>query len=228
MVRDKVRIRFRKLGDLRLISHHDLMRCFERMLRRADLPYHATQGFNPKPRLVFALPLSLGIVGLDEVADLELDIELPEEEILARLSMQAPPGLEILSVCRIPRQSPSRAEAAHYRLAIPADRAPDAAAAAKALIDSENCWIERSRPQPRRLDIRQYVGELQVTPAALEMRLLVTPGGTVRPQEILEQLRLDDLLEAGAVLERTELELAESPPAQEPAIAEPVLEPTEP
>ena len=38
--RDKVRIRFRKSGDLRLLSHHDLMRTFERMLRRAALPFH--------------------------------------------------------------------------------------------------------------------------------------------------------------------------------------------
>ena len=55
MVCAKVRIRFRKGGDLRLVSHHDLMRVFERMLRRADLPFHSTSGFNPKPRLVFAL-----------------------------------------------------------------------------------------------------------------------------------------------------------------------------
>ena len=73
MVRDKVRIRFRKCGTLRLVSHHDLMRCFERMLRRAALPYHSTEGFNPKPRLIFALSLGLGIIGCQEVAELELD-----------------------------------------------------------------------------------------------------------------------------------------------------------
>ena len=51
-VRDKIRIRFRKGGDLRLLSHHDLMRSFERMLRRAALPLRNSQGFHPKPRLV--------------------------------------------------------------------------------------------------------------------------------------------------------------------------------
>ena len=53
------------------MSHHDLMRCFERMLRRAALPFHSTAGFNPKPRLVFALSLALGIVGCEEVVELE-------------------------------------------------------------------------------------------------------------------------------------------------------------
>ena len=63
VARDKVRIRFRKDGSLRLLSHHDLLRTFERMLRRANLPYHRTQGFHPHPRLVFALSLPLGVIG---------------------------------------------------------------------------------------------------------------------------------------------------------------------
>src|SRR5262249_33981034 len=92
MVRDKVRIRFRKGGDLRLVSHHDLMRCFERMLRRAQIPFHSSEGFNPKPRTVFALSLALGIVGCEEVVELELDAEAPPDEIQQRLTRQAPPG----------------------------------------------------------------------------------------------------------------------------------------
>ncbi len=46
----KVRLRFAKCGDLRLISHRDIMRCLERMLRRAGIPIAFTQGFNPGPR----------------------------------------------------------------------------------------------------------------------------------------------------------------------------------
>src|SRR5712692_169632 len=98
MVRVKVRIRFRKTGDLRLISHHDLMRCFERMLRRAGLPFHSTQGFNPRPRLVFALSLPLGVVGCEEVAELELTEPVSADAVHDRLTQQAPAGLVILSV----------------------------------------------------------------------------------------------------------------------------------
>src|SRR5260370_14464508 len=101
--RDKVRIRFRKGGDLRLVSHHDLMHCFERMFRRAALPFHATEGFNPKPRMAFALSLALGIVGSEEVLEVELDEPLSPEDVKQRLARQAPPGLTILSVQRIDR-----------------------------------------------------------------------------------------------------------------------------
>src|SRR5436309_9884565 len=118
-VHDKVRLRFRKSADLRLLSHHDLMRTFERMMRRAALPFHTTQGFHPHPRLVFALSLPLGVVGCAEVADLELDEVLPEEEILARLRRHAPPGLDILSVRRVPLRGSAQVKALVYRLPIP-------------------------------------------------------------------------------------------------------------
>src|SRR5436189_6229805 len=84
-VHDKVRLRFRKSADLRLLSHHDLMRTFERMMRRAALPFRRTQGFHPHPRLVFALSLPLGVVGRAEVVELELDQPLPPDEVLDRL-----------------------------------------------------------------------------------------------------------------------------------------------
>src|SRR5579871_4460656 len=95
---DKVRLRFRKGGDVRFLSHHDLMRTFERMLRRADLPFRRTQGFHPKPRLVFALSLPLGVVGLEEVVELELNDDVPPDAVRERLAAQAPPGLTILTV----------------------------------------------------------------------------------------------------------------------------------
>src|SRR5436309_13789025 len=100
MAFDKVRIRFRKDGDLRLLSHHDLMRTFERMLRRAALPFRSTEGFHPKPRMVFALSLPLGVAGLDEVVEVELTQELPADDVLSRLAAQAPPGLHLFSIRR--------------------------------------------------------------------------------------------------------------------------------
>src|SRR2546425_13270004 len=82
----KFRIRFRKADDLRLVSHHDLMHCFERMLRRAALPMIHTQGFHPHPRMTFALSLALGVVGGAEVVELELEPGLSAESVHERLA----------------------------------------------------------------------------------------------------------------------------------------------
>src|SRR5438132_8894471 len=119
--RAKIRIRFKKGGDLRLVSHHDLMHCFERMFRRAALPFRTTEGFNPKPKMAFALSLALGIVGAEEVLELELDACLPPEEIHDRLARQAPAGLEILSVKQIARQTRAQVRRVCYRIQLPAD-----------------------------------------------------------------------------------------------------------
>jgi radical SAM-linked protein len=207
MVRDKVRIRFRKGGELRLVGHHDLMRCFERMLRRAQLPFHSTEGFNPKPRLVFALSLGLGIVGSEEVVELELDEELPSEEIQSRLAAQAPAGLEILHVRRIDPKATAQVRRVCYRVAVPRERRAALTERMNAILSAPDCWVERARPQPRRLDIRGYIHDLRLGVGELEMDLKVTPQGTARPDEILHLLGLGDLLSNGAVLERNQLEI---------------------
>jgi radical SAM-linked protein len=207
MVRDKVRIRFRKDGSLRLVSHHDLMRCFERMLRRAALPFHSTAGHNPKPRLIFALSLALGIVGCREVVELELDGDVPERELQERLARQAPAGLTILSVQRIDPRAGAQVRRVCYQVPLADSRRDGLLQRLDALLAAPNCWIERTRPQARRLDIRPYLRALHLCPDALEIDLWVTPNGTARPEEILGLLGLGDLLDAGAVLQRTTLEL---------------------
>jgi radical SAM-linked protein len=214
MVRHKVRIRFRKAGDLRLVSHHDLLRCFERMLRRARLPFQSSQGFNPRPRLVFALSLPLGVIGCAEVADLELSEDVDPAEVLVRLAAQAPPGLEILEVCRTDARVAPQVCAATYRVDIPVDRRDGLCERIAALLAAPDCWVERTRPHPRRFDLRPYVAGLRLVADTLELDLRVTPKGMARPDEVLEVLGLGDLLLAGAVMERTRIELTEenSPP----------------
>jgi radical SAM-linked protein len=206
-VRAKVRIRFRKGGDLRLVSHRDLMTCFERMLRRAGLPFRRTQGFHPKPRLVFALSLALGIVGGDEVVELELDAELAPEEIHARLARQAPPGLEIRSVRPIDPRARAWVVAVTYRVPVHPPHHPELRARMEALLDAPECWIERTRPQKRRINLRPYLRGLRLEADSLEIDLWVTPTGAARPEEILAVLGLDDVLAAGPILERSHLEL---------------------
>ncbi len=206
-VRDRVRVRFRKAGDLRLVSHHDLMTCLERMLRRADLPFHSTQGFHPKPRLTFPLSLALGIVGAEEVFELELDAVLDVAELHARLSRQAPPGMDILSVRRIDRRTRAQVRAVTYRLALPPGRGTDLPARFAALREAPECWVERTRPEPRRINVRPYLRDVRLGEDAVDIDLWVTPTGTARPDEILDLLGLGDVLAAGAVLERTQVEL---------------------
>lgn len=209
----KYRIRFRKAGDLRLVSHHDLMHCFERMMRRAELPMVYTQGFNPHPRITFALSLALGVVGGAEVVDLDLAEALSAEEVRTRLARQAPPGLEVLSVTAVDAKAKLQVCRAFYRTAVPAERCGELPERIAALLGACTSWIERSRPQRRRLDVRPYISELTQDGNAIEMALWITPHGAARPEEVLQLLGLGDLFAAGEViLERTKLELMDEVP----------------
>ena len=66
------RIRFEKAERMRFLSHHDLMRLFERAFRRTGLPLRMTEGYNPHPVISFPTALALGIESLDEVVEFEL------------------------------------------------------------------------------------------------------------------------------------------------------------
>jgi radical SAM-linked protein len=90
---------FSKTGDAVWISHLDLMRLFQRAFKRAGLPLTHSQGFNPRPSVSIALPLSVGVESHCELLDFQLDgVEIPVEELRERLNEKLIPGIRVLSV----------------------------------------------------------------------------------------------------------------------------------
>ena len=216
--RDKIRLRFRKDGPLRWLSHHDLLRTFERLLRRSALPFRSTQGFNPHPRLVFALSLPLGVVGRSEVAELELDEVVPPAEVRDRLDRQCPPGLAILDACRISPKATAHVKGFTYALDVPRDRHDATATKIAQSLALREWYVERTKPTPRRVDIRPFVRDLRLDAdtGRLAMDLWLTSTGTARPDEVLGLCGLGDLIADGAVLERINLELDDETNSQGP------------
>lgn len=93
------RLLFEKTGDAVWISHLDLMRLFQRAFKRAGLPLTHTQGFNPRPSVSIALPLSVGAESCCELLDFDLDGEhVPCDEILYRLNCGLVEGVKVLDV----------------------------------------------------------------------------------------------------------------------------------
>jgi len=209
----KVRLRFAKRGDLRLASHHDVMRCLERTVRRASIPVASTQGFSPRPRIVFALAMGLGIEGRREVVDFELTEPTDPDDLLRKLAAASPAGLEWLEAEALePSAPPPRPVWVEYDLPIPEGRRRDAAAAIEALLASPSREVTRRRPDKGRdvvFDMRPFLIDARLTDeGSFHARLKVTPEGSVRPEELLDSLGIRDLLDDGAVLARTHVELA--------------------
>lgn len=90
---------FEKTGNAVWISHLDLMRLFQRSFKRAGLPLTHTQGFNPRPLVSIALPLSVGVESVCELLDFDLDgVQVPCEEIGERLNAALVDGVRVLDV----------------------------------------------------------------------------------------------------------------------------------
>ena len=82
-----LRALFQKTGNAVYLSHLDLMRLFQRAFKRAGLPLTHTQGFNPRPSVSIALPLSLGVESQCELLDFELETDtFSNEDICTRLN----------------------------------------------------------------------------------------------------------------------------------------------
>lgn len=89
---------FEKVGSARFISHLDLMRLFQRAFKRAGLPLTHTQGFNPRPSVSIALPLSLGAESHCELLDFDLESPVPLEDIRDRLNAALIDGIRVREV----------------------------------------------------------------------------------------------------------------------------------
>lgn len=240
MLGDKFRFRFSKSGALRLVSHHDLMRCSERMLRRASLPFKSTAGFHPTPRWVFALSAPLGAVCHSEVVELELTEPRDSADVLAALNAQTPPGLTFTNVQVVPMKATARPRRVVYELPLPPERVADTEVAVAALTAEPKVWVERLKPSPKRLNIRPYLRAVRVergsnaspereeaetengagaagnSSSRLVLDLWVTQTGSARADELLSLLRIEDLIDAGAVLERTVIEIRDEVTATDP------------
>jgi len=96
----EIRVRFERREQIKYIAHLDIMKVFERALRRSGLPASYSKGFNPHPGIVFGLPLSLGLVSYSEYADFEMNGEVESDELKTRLNSQLPEGLLIVAAKR--------------------------------------------------------------------------------------------------------------------------------
>ena len=202
----RFRIVFEKGSEMRFISHLDLMRTWERTLRRSGLPLAYTQGHHPHLKMSFGPPLPLGYRSRAEVFDLEL-ARPPAADLAARLNAALPDGLQVLGYRPILFKPPSlmsQLEGATYRVRFPRTYLEEAGLNPETLLGTlrtritellarEHVLVRRqSEAQTREFDARPAILSLEVledeTPAVLQARVKFTARAQVRPEEIVALL----------------------------------------
>lgn len=204
----RVRIRFSKTGDLKLISHRDLVRAFERLFRRAGTELAMSQGFHPRPLMTFPDALALGVVGLDEVMDLTLAESVDPEAFRKLLNEKSPPGLQIQDVQLLSDgQRKVKMQSATYELTLPTDTDIDALESAiQAFAARDNLVVQRKEKQVE-LNLNESLDGLWFDDGKLLMSIRVVQQSQLQPRDILAALGLPDVLRDGATLTRTKIEL---------------------
>ncbi|MGI9861587.1 TIGR03936 family radical SAM-associated protein [Moorella naiadis] len=191
----RLRLKYSKTGQMAFLGHLEMLRFWQRALRRADLPVAMSHGFNPHPRLAFGPALAVGVASLAEYLDVELTADREPGRVRKELQAQLPPGLAILLIQAIPAGAPALTaviDVAVYRVSWLAAVDPgELEQRVEALLARPE--IPVSRPgkdgRPRVKDIRPGILELTLAPAPdLVMLLQCSPAGSVRPEEVLQAL----------------------------------------
>ena len=97
----RMRVKFTKTGPVKWIGHLDVMRYFQKALRRAEIPAAFSGGFSPHMLMSFAAPLGVGITSDAEYFDIDLAQEISSAEMVSRLNAQMTEGVRVLSAVRI-------------------------------------------------------------------------------------------------------------------------------
>jgi radical SAM-linked protein len=217
----RLRVRFRRGEEVKYITHLDLMRFWERALRRAGVALAYSEGHTPHPRLSLAAPLAVGVTSSAELMDVILARRIAPLDFMRSLSAQLPAGIEILEVAEVGLGLPSlqsEVRWARYRVEGPLAGSQDEARAAfdRFLAAESIPWEHLREKEVRRYDIRALVRELWVEDGpsgsyALGMVLRCDNTATGRPEQVAAALGLPD----PAAIHRQELILAGTSPARE-------------
>ncbi|HYL80462.1 MAG TPA: TIGR03936 family radical SAM-associated protein [Candidatus Acidoferrum sp.] len=196
----KIRFEFHKVGDLRYLSHLELMRALQRALRRADLPLAYTQGFNPQPKISLAQALAVGVEALREPGELELTRRVDPTDLLARWNRQLPPELKILRAWEAPLLGPSLSAGvrdAVYQIRLQPNgwdafvlAELGTTGACAAFLAREPIPVEASKKgRPVTLDARPFIHGFSATTEGgspvWELVLQTGLGGSVKPQAVM-------------------------------------------
>jgi radical SAM-linked protein len=198
MKAQRLRVTFARGDLLRYITHLDLMRAWERALKRAGVPLAYSEGFTRHPQIQLAAPLPVGATAEGELMDVFLEEPLPPDQFSARLRSQTPPGLTVQRVEEVPLAWPSLQSLVRdwtWRAQLPPGTGP---ATARRQVDEFLAretfpWEQKREKEVKRYDLRALVLDLAVEERpegpALRARFKAEAGG--RPEQLAAALGYD-------------------------------------
>jgi radical SAM-linked protein len=191
----RLRVTFSRGEGLKYLSHLDVMRLWERALRRADLPLAYSQGFSPHPKISIAAPLPLGVTGERELMDIFIQRRISPYLVQKTLAGQLPIDMSIISVVHLSEEAPSlqsQVRRAEYRVEVATDKSDDEIKSAidSLLAKTELPWQHKRDEEMRSYDLRKLVErvwlvEVRGTICVLGMCLRADGSASGRAEQVV-------------------------------------------
>ena len=185
MLSDAVRIKFSKVGSLQFISHLDLNRTMKTVMIRAGIPIKYSEGFNPHPKMVFALPLSIGAESITELLDFKITRPMPRSELIERLNNAFPSEMRVLDAYK-PESKFVSIRYAEYELENDADFSVEP------LEQSEIVLMKRTKSGEKMTDIKPMIHSYKKEGNKLTCVLSASPDQYLNPDYIAKVLGIAD------------------------------------
>jgi radical SAM family uncharacterized protein/radical SAM-linked protein len=199
-VKRKIRLKFRKVGEMRFLSHLELVHLFYRASKRADLSLCFSEGFHPMPRIIFATALPVGMESLMEIVDIELEGKITPPEVLERLNRTLPPEVEVLEAEEVPLffHLSSLSDSSAYWIPLGQLLSEEEAISKiQKALDEREFFVHQERDGKKRsVNIRPLIEKMDVKERkersgqgsqwGLELVLRKATGRTAKPIEIVE------------------------------------------
>ncbi|MDY3795953.1 MAG: TIGR03936 family radical SAM-associated protein [Agathobacter sp.] len=198
----KIRIKFKKWGCMKFIGHLDMMRYFQKAIRRANIDICYSEGFSPHQIMSFAAPLGVGITSDGEYFDIEVNSSLTSKEALDALNSTMVEGVEVTEYVKLPdnaKTAMSLVEAADYTLSYKEGyNSPVNVSEWQEIInkyfhntDSFNI-IKKTKKSEREIDLKPLVYKLEVKEENGKpyFYIMLSTGSTnnIKPELVLESL----------------------------------------
>lgn len=188
----KIRIKFEKDGVMRYIGHLDIMRYFQKAMRRAEIDICYSTGFSPHQIMSFAAPLGVGHISKGEYFDIEVHSHQGAEDMLRRLNEVMVPGIRITSVKLLPEKAGNAmasVAAARYILT-PKETAVtviDFEKDSAAFMAQKEIFVKKqTKKQELTIDIKPHIYEWIPKKDSVEIFVDASSSGNIKPALVLE------------------------------------------
>ena len=188
----KARIKFRKNGVMKFIGHLDIMRYFQKAIRRAEIPIAFTSGYSPHMIMSFANPLGVGLTSDGEYFDIELTESIASKEAVRRLNEQMVDGMEIVSFVQIPDDKKSKGMSivagADYLSSVKNGSLPEDLAEKLEAFYAQNeiCVVKKTKKSEKEVDIRPMIYKLECRDGKIYMRVAAGSVQNLKPELVTE------------------------------------------